>query len=135
MINYQLVGIVGLEFKGDYEPTARYTKGDVVKYNGSSYACIVDEVTGNLPTDENYWQLMAEKGDTGSQGAKGDQGIQGETGPQGEMGPQGIQGEKGDTGEAGYTPVRGTDYWTQADIDTIKNYIDEQIGVIANGTY
>lgn len=135
MTDYTIVGIVGLAFKGEYSSDTRYTQNDVVKYNGSSYACIVDETTGNLPIDENYWQLMAEKGDTGVQGAKGDQGVQGETGPQGEMGPQGIQGEKGDTGEAGYTPVRGTDYWTQADIDTIKNYIDEQIGVIANGTY
>lgn len=135
MIDYQLVGIVGLEFKGEYEPTTRYTKGDVVKYNGSSYACNVDETTGNLPTDENYWQLMAERGDTGLTGPEG---PQGETGPQGEQGiqgDQGIQGEKGDTGKPGYTPVRGTDYWTQADINTIQNYIDEQLGVIENGTY
>ena len=27
----------------------------------------------------------------------------------------------------GYTPVRGTDYWTQADIDSMHQYIDDQI--------
>lgn len=43
-------------------------------------------------------------------------------------GPQGVagqDGEKGDPGEAGYTPVRGTDYWTEADIAEIKAYVDE----------
>lgn len=30
-------------------------------------------------------------------------------------------------GEDGYTPVRGTDYWTQEDIATIKGYVDEAI--------
>lgn len=30
-------------------------------------------------------------------------------------GPQGPQGEKGDTGAIGYTPIRGTDYWTEED--------------------
>ena len=28
-------------------------------------------------------------------------------------------------GEAGYTPVRGTDYWTEADVAEIQAYIDE----------
>lgn len=30
-------------------------------------------------------------------------------------------------GTNGYTPVRGTDYWTQADIDSMHQYIDDQI--------
>ena len=30
-------------------------------------------------------------------------------------------------GEDGYTPVRGTDYWTEEDIATIKGYVDEAI--------
>ena len=38
-------------------------------------------------------------------------------------------------GTDGYTPVRGTDYWTQEDIDTIKAYIDTELGVIENGSY
>ena len=80
MIDYQLVGIVGLEFKGEYEPTTRYTKGDVVSYNGSSYACATDETTGNLPTNENYWQLMAKAGEKGEKGEQGEQGEQGEKG-------------------------------------------------------
>ena len=38
-------------------------------------------------------------------------------------------------GTDGYTPVRGTDYWTQEDINTIKAYIDTELGVIENGSY
>lgn len=30
-------------------------------------------------------------------------------------------------GEDGYSPVRGTDYWTSADIAEIKSYVDEAI--------
>ena len=71
-----------------------------------------------------------EKGDKGDPGPAGPQGLQGpigETGPEGPQGPQGIQGEvgpqgpkgdkgdKGDPGEAGHTPIKGTDYWTEAD--------------------
>ena len=43
---------------------------------------------------------------------KGDKGDKGDTGPQG---IQGIQGPKGDTGADGHTPVKGTDYFTEAD--------------------
>lgn len=42
-------------------------------------------------------------------------------------GSKGSDGAKGDTGTAGYTPVRGTDYWTDADKAEIKSYVDEAI--------
>ena len=67
------------------------------------------------------------KGDKGDTGAQGPQGIQGETGPQGEKGPKGEKGDTGAQGPAGYTPVRGTDYWTAADIATIKSYVENAI--------
>lgn len=41
-----------------------------------------------------------------------------------------LKGETGETGPAGpdgYTPVRGTDYWTDADKAEIKSYVDEAI--------
>ena len=71
-----------------------------------------------------------DKGDTGAQGPKGDPGADGakgdpgERGPKGETGAPGEQGPKGETGStgpqgpqgpAGETPVKGTDYFTQAD--------------------
>lgn len=46
------------------------------------------------------------------QGAKGDKGDPGEQGPKGETGATGPQGPQG---PAGKTPVKGTDYFTQAD--------------------
>lgn len=33
----------------------------------------------------------------------------------------------GEDGEDGYTPVRGTDYWTEADKAEIKSYVDQAI--------
>ena len=38
-----------------------------------------------------------------------------------------IVGAPGKDGEDGYTPVRGTDYWTDADKAEIKSYVDEAI--------
>jgi hypothetical protein len=58
---------------------------------------------------------------------KGDTGPQGPQGPQGNDGPQGPQGVPGNKGQDGYTPIRGTDYWTQEDIAEIKSYVDDAI--------
>lgn len=71
--------------------------------------------------------LTGPKGDTGATGPKGDTGATGSTGPQGpkgdkgDTGATGPQGPKGDTGASGTngkdgkTPVKGTDYYTEAD--------------------
>ncbi len=40
---------------------------------------------------------------------------------------KGSKGDKGNPGTAGKTPVRGADYWTEADIAEIKKYVDEKI--------
>lgn len=61
--------------------------------------------------------------------AKGDKGDKGDKGEPGEPGQDGVDGADG------YTPQRGVDYWTTADIETIEAYIDTQLGVIENGTY
>ena len=86
-----------------------------------------------------------DKGDTGDQGIQGIQGIQGEQGIQGPEGPKGDTGEqgpkgdkgdtgdqgpKGETGEPGYSPVKGTDYWTDEDIAEIQEYVDGEIAKI-----
>ena len=52
--------------------------------------------------------------------------------PKGDKGDKGDKGETGATGAAGAAPVRGTDYWTAADIATIKSYVDT---AILNGTW
>jgi hypothetical protein len=44
--------------------------------------------------------------------------------------PVNIKGEDGVDGKPGadgYTPVKGTDYWTEADKAEIKSYVDEAI--------
>ncbi len=86
--------------------------------------------------------LKGEKGEPGVRGEKGDKGDKGDTGAQGIQGEPGAKGEKGDKGDKGdtgaagaagkdgvdgHTPVRGVDYWTDADKAEIKAYVDEAI--------
>ena len=42
-------------------------------------------------------------------------------------GSRGRTGPAGAAGADGYTPQRGVDYWTEADIAAIKSYVDEAI--------
>jgi hypothetical protein len=65
-----------------------------------------------------------EKGEPGKTGPQGPAGPQGETGPQGPTGPQGETGPQGQTGPqgpTGATPVKGTDYFTDADKQEIAS--------------
>lgn len=80
--------------------------------------------------------LKGDKGDKGEQGiqgiqgVKGDKGDKGDTGEQGVQGIQGVQGEqgpKGDTGNDGYTPIKGTDYFTDAEITEILAPVNSQL--------
>ena len=41
--------------------------------------------------------------------------LKGDKGDKGDTGATGAQGEQGESGADGYTPVKGTDYWTEAD--------------------
>lgn len=111
----------------------------------------------------NSGELKGETGATGPQGVqgpKGDtgpQGIQGETGPKGAtgatgstgpQGPKGDTGEKGDKGDTGATgpagangtngkdgktPVKGVDYYTEADklemVDLVLSALPNSEGV------
>ena len=78
-----------------------------------------------------------DKGDPGAKGADGRDGTNGKDGAQGPQGPQGPAGEKGADGKNGTdgkTPIKGTDYFTTAEINSIKSelktYIDTEIGSI-----
>ena len=85
------------------------------------------------PGEKGADGAKGEKGDTGAKGDKGDpgaQGIQGEKGDKGDPGvpgKDGTPGTPGKDGKDGKTPVRGTDYWTAADIAEIKGYVDDAI--------
>ncbi len=96
-------------------------------------------------TKEQLALLKGEKGDRGEKGdpgRQGEQGIQGERGEKGERGATGAQGPKGDTGNQGpvgeqgpigpagkdgKTPVKGTDYFTPADIEVIEADVKKAI--------
>lgn len=54
------------------------------------------------------------------------QGLQGERGPQGDRGPAGpagLEGPRGPKGDPGHTPVKGVDYWTSSDIESMESDI------------
>ena len=89
------------------------------------------------------------RGERGIQGEKGDTGAEGKSAYQvainngyigtetewlaslkGDTGEQGPQGERGEKGEAGYTPIKGKDYFTDAEIAEVKQectYDDTEI--------
>ena len=70
---------------------------------------IFDGVTGSWINNGPLQGARGEKGDKGDPGADGQKGETGAQGPKGEPGPEGPQGP------AGKTPVKGTDYFTEAD--------------------
>lgn len=62
----------------------------------------------------------------GSKGSRGEKGDTGDPGP---------QGEKGDPGEAGYTPVKGTDYYTEADKSEMVEQVLAALPTWEGGSY
>lgn len=48
--------------------------------------------------------------------------------PRGAKGDKGAQGVQGQNGNDGHTPVRGTDYWTAADQQAIKDDVTKIVG-------
>ena len=77
---------------------------------------------------ENIKLTPGPKGDTGEQGPKGDTGEQGPKGDTGEQGPKGDTGDPGVNGNDGVSPVRGVDYWTEADKQEIINAVLVALG-------
>lgn len=59
------------------------------------------------------------QGPAGETGATGPQGPVGETGPQGPAGETGATGPQGPAGADGATPIKGVDYFTEADVSEI----------------
>ncbi|MCB1713598.1 MAG: hypothetical protein KDK05_00505 [Candidatus Competibacteraceae bacterium] len=95
-----------MSWRGAWATSTAYSTDDAVEHNGSSYICISSHTSGASTEPgagaswETVWDLMAEKGDTGTQG---DTGATGSTGPQGDTGATGSQGAQGDTGTQGDT--------------------------------
>ena len=57
-------GRLSILHKGDYNISQNYEKLDIVSYRGNSYICIKDNI-GILPTNTEYWRLMAKSGEDG----------------------------------------------------------------------
>jgi hypothetical protein len=62
-------------FRGAYGGSGIvYNLNDVVTYNGSSYICLSNNVSGSQPDSLVSWDIFVEKGATGATGATGAQG-------------------------------------------------------------
>lgn len=66
----QNLGRVAMISKGEYSSATSYEKLDIVTYEGSSYVCKKDSI-GNLPTNTEYFDVLAEKGQNGHTPVKG----------------------------------------------------------------
>ena len=109
----KILGKVAITPKGEYSNATTYQNLDLITYQGGSYLAL-KETIGNLPTNNEYWQLIAEKGQDGEKG---------ETGERGEKGQEGTNGTNGKDGIDGKTPVKGTDYYTEEDKQEIVNLV------------
>ena len=109
MSKYNL-GKVAPVYRGTYDSSTSYNELDIVFDNTSGRSFIAKQpVNGNsLPTagniENDYWGLVAEKGEPGKKGEVGPAGPQGK---QGMMGPAGVDGAKGDQGDQGPRGPKG----------------------------
>lgn len=98
----------GLNLTGAYSSSHSYSIGDVVTFNGSSYASLVASNHGQTPNlSPASWMLLAASGPVGSAGAPGATGL---TGPQGSIGPAGAKGPQGSAGPIGATGAPGMNF-------------------------
>lgn len=103
-------GLVGANWRGSWSGAATYLEDDLVQYLGVTYIARPGGSTNQQPPNVTYWDLVAEKGQSGPigpTGAQGIQGIQGPTGAQGIQGPQGAVGNTGSPGAQGSTGAQG----------------------------
>ncbi len=107
-------GTPGLVYRGSYSSTTNYALGDVVLWQGASYASLIAGNHGNTPSDSpGQWGVLTAQGPAGPMGAQGPQGLAGAQGPPGSVGPpgetgaQGLQGIPGQAGAQGLTGPAG----------------------------
>lgn len=64
------IGRVQPRYCGEYDSSKSYEKLDNVLYNGCTYVALKDAPAGQVPgsASSSYWQLIAEKGNTGGFG-------------------------------------------------------------------
>lgn len=60
-------GSAAINWRGEYSAQTAYNRLDAVSYEGSSYVFASDTpATGTIPGVDGEWQLLAQKGDTGT---------------------------------------------------------------------
>ena len=113
--NTGATGRAGLVYQGPYSSVTNYTQGDVVLWNGASYASLVAGNHGNTPgVVPGTWGVLTAQGPvgvtgaTGAAGGTGATGLLGPVGPPGERGDQGAQGIAGQAGAQGLPGATGT---------------------------
>lgn len=73
----QTTGLNQIIWQGTWDSATTYAVNDLVEYDGSSYICIAVN-SDTVPTNNSFWNLVAEVGGAGP------------TGPQGPAGPVGM---------------------------------------------
>lgn len=103
--NTGTTGTPGLVYQGAYSSVNNYNLGDVVLWNGASYASLISFNHGNTPgLVPGTWGVLTAQGPTGATGATG---VAGPTGATGSLGPTGPPGERGDQGAQGIAGQAG----------------------------
>ena len=98
-------GRPGFVYQGVYASAINYAAGDVVLWQGGSWASLHDTNHGNTPdASPADWGTLTTRGLTGDTGAIG---AQGPVGPQGPAGQVGSPGERGLVGPQGSTGPQG----------------------------
>lgn len=72
-------------------------------------------ITSTADGGSNVFEFSDGSTITVKNGSKGETGAKGDKGDKGDPGIQGVKGDTGAKGADGKTPVKGTDYWTEAD--------------------
>src|SRR5271170_752337 len=101
-------GTPGLVYQGNYSSVTNYALGDVVFWQGASYASLIASNHGNTPDQSpGQWGVLTAQGPAGPTGAQGSQGLPGMQGPPGSVGPPGSTGPQGAQGIAGQAGAQG----------------------------
>ena len=100
-------GAPGINWQGPWASNTNYIVSDAVSFDGRSYIAIQATTGLQVPTDTNYWEVLAEKGSDGIVGAQGPIGPVGNDGAQGPAGPAGTDGAQGPAGPAGADGAQG----------------------------
>ena len=142
-----------------------FSAGNIVYHNAllpdaKNVKAALDELVPKAHTHDNKaildklsvsnGKLQYAGSDVGLKGEKGDKGDTGAAftysdftaeqlaalkGEKGDKGDQGATGSQGEPGADGYTPVKGTDYWTESDKTEIVNDVLAALPTWTGGSY